>query len=122
MYKGDTLQKLDGIADAKEKYFKNGGINNLGDLKMLSEEDLQLLVNEPGLKISLNKLREYHHCSQVCLDVNIPAIIDHHKADNPYLSKYREETYKAELDNAALGTRMCITNMITHLYKHTKAI
>ena len=122
LYKDGPLSKLDGIAAAKANYVKNGGINSLGDLKRLSEEDLQLLVNRPDFKISLTKLQEYHHYSQVCIDKNAPAIIDHRMADNPYLSKYGEQTYEAKLDDAALGTRMCITNMITHLYNHTKAL
>ena len=122
LYKDDSLQELDGIADAKEKLFKNVGINNMGDLKVLSEDDLKLMVANPDFKISLRMLREYHHYSQVCLDVNAPPIIDHRKADNPYLSKYGEKTYEAELDEKALGTRMCITNMIIHLYEHTKAL
>ena len=79
-------------------------------------------MKRPDFKIGLTKLQEYHHYSQVCIDENAPTIIDHRRAENPYLSKYGEETYEAELDDAALGTRMCITNMITHLYNHTKAL
>ena len=31
LYKDNPLSKLDGIAAAKETYFKNAGINSLGD-------------------------------------------------------------------------------------------
>ena len=48
LYKNDSLRKLDSTTEAKENCFKTVGINNLGDLKIRSEENLVLTVNDPG--------------------------------------------------------------------------
>ena len=81
-----------------------------------------LMGNDLGAKIGIGLLQKFHHDSQSCLDMNAPEVIDHRKVENPYLSVYGEERYREELDNTSLGDQMCITNMITHLYEHTKAL
>ena len=73
-------------------------------------------------KIGLTLLQTFHHASQQCIDINSPPIKDHRMADNPYLSLYGTDNWEDELEKDSMKEVVCVTSMITHVYKHTKAL
>jgi len=85
-------------------------------LKELTDEKIAVLCLDTKLK--KKSLESFRSIVQVCLDENAPIPIDHRKAQNPYKSKFGEE-WETHCDAVALTGRVCITEMIDHIFEET---
>ena len=121
IYHNDCVTKLKGIAKETKKKLEAQGIKTVGDLKILTEE--QLIELSIATKMRLKTLRAFSVASQDCIDEDIPPTIDHRKADNPYKSKYGEANWENELKNCShMKTYCCITDYIQHIHDESAAV
>ena len=95
------------------------GITEVRELKGLGADQIKSLqLRDQRLKLA--KLQQFCQAAQLCHMVDVPEKIDHRKADNPYLSKYGIDNWQAELDKKAMVGKVCVSEMIDHMFKETK--
>ena len=89
----------------------------------LTEDDIDYLVNR--LKIlPKGTMQKVHHAAQSVLDEDPPEKFNH--LDNPvdgcpFKSKFGPDWWEQAIDRAALGGKVCVTELIEHMVKATKA-
>ena len=90
------------------------------DMKGKSDEQLRTLSAALS-GISLGKLIEWRdHPSHLGACHHIP--VDHRKAANPYLSRYRSSWEEEIKKTTFMKQYVCVRDLVTHIHDHTKEI
>lgn len=98
------------------------GLYTIGDIKELSDEQIQHLpINTRGLSSSaLLGFRD--NAKDALAGSYISTFVDHKKAENPYLSLYGNTWCDKINESVTLKGTCCITVLIEHMVKESKSI
>ena len=119
VYQNDPIVKLKGIGDTHNGRLTALGITLVGQLRDLDDLQMDTLIGRnPRLK--KEKLQEFRLSAQACRMEDVPESKDHRKEANPYLSKYGDDDWEAECDKNALVGKVCVGEMIDHIFNETK--
>ena len=119
LYQDDKLSILKDISIKKEEKLAEHGIHTLNDLKGKTDKEIQEIATVIT-GISRKGLLNFREKAKKCKEENKPLVIDHHKAKNPYLSKFGGDWEKHIKNCAALSPYRCITDIVQHIYTETK--
>ena len=119
LYQNDKIRQVKGVGKFYNERLTALGITEVWQLKGLDEEEMKSLKDKDS-RLQLNKLREFKQLAQVCLMEDVPAKKDHRKSENPYLSMFGIDNWEAECDKKALVGKVCVSEMIDHMFEETK--
>lgn len=79
-------------------------------------------IHQKDKKLPITKMKRWRDDAiSRYLDEDVPPKLDHRKNENPYLSRYGND-WEKHIDKTALVGRVCVTELIDHMFEQTKAL
>jgi hypothetical protein len=125
LYENDLLREVKGISKSMEMKINNCGIMNVMEFSIIPEEDIREVAK--ALKTTQAKVTAWiEDCKNAEAGTSpFPQYYDYVQGhDNPYLARYGKENWRREINKSShsgLNGTVCVTELIRHMEKHTKA-
>jgi len=118
----DGVQRITNLGKVAEDKLKAHGIVTVQHLRDMTDEKIEEI--QVPRSLTVKKLKQFRAESQErCIDSPAPEIIDHRKAENPFLSRYGEDEWEARIDaTTPLCNYICVTDMVEHIVSESRAL
>jgi hypothetical protein len=125
LYENDIVMEMGNIAEKTANKLKRHGIVTVLDMKMLTQTESSAIVEDKDFRVSDGQIKEWHKAAQQAHEGSVPsrARKDHHKDENPYLSRYGRDAWMSTIHKcSALSGYRCVTEMIEYMVEETQRV
>jgi hypothetical protein len=90
LYGNDSVMAMGNIAEKTATKLKRHGIITVLDMKMITQTESSAILKDKEFRVSDGQRKEWHEAAQQANEGSVPSRVrkDHHKDENPYLSRY----------------------------------
>jgi predicted flap endonuclease-1-like 5' DNA nuclease len=122
LFLDDKVGEVNGIGDSVTSRLQTVGITTIADLKNMTEQKVRDIAGKKlGRGMSLQMLKQYQAVASTS-EISAPPdlVTNYRKEENPYLARFGDQSWEKEIDKSiTLRSSLCITEYITHMWKHT---
>jgi hypothetical protein len=118
IFEEDDVTMMHDIAYTRKGHFASHGINIVLDVKLMTETEISVILEDTAFRVSGRKLRELQKQADKAEKGSVPSRVkkDHMQEDNPHLSRFGHDSWKDEIGKcSSMSGSICVTTMIHHM-------